>query len=185
MASSRNAFSHRTQQILDKLKVSSNSDDGGESGQFGKWSNKDLDPSPPSQRIWSAWSFFAFQFSIAFSPTTYNAGASLYAIGLNWWTIFIASSMLPPFSVAVLGSGLTLWLVVRSYCVDYDCYSAIPECQRTCEISHRISNFCSSIVRNLWLSRIHLHPWCKPYFICLYYSLGMNTKIPRSSQSCT
>uniref|UniRef100_A0A093UQF2 Allantoin permease n=1 Tax=Talaromyces marneffei PM1 TaxID=1077442 RepID=A0A093UQF2_TALMA len=91
MASSRKPFSYRTQQIFDKLKVNNNSDDGEESGQFGKWSNKDLDPSPPSQRTWSAWSFFAFQFSIAFSPTTYNAGASLYAIGLNWWTIFIAS----------------------------------------------------------------------------------------------
>lgn len=92
---SRMAFSHRIQQILDKVKVNNNSDDGEESGQFGKWSNKDLDPSPPSQRTWSAWSFFAFQFSIAFSPTTYNAGASWYAIGLNWWTIFIASSMYP------------------------------------------------------------------------------------------
>ncbi|EED19108.1 allantoin permease, putative [Talaromyces stipitatus ATCC 10500] len=89
MASSRKPFSYRTQHFLDKLKVKNNS--GEENGQFGKWSNKDLDPSPPSQRTWSAWSFFAFQFSIAFSPTTYNAGASLYAIGLNWWTIFIAS----------------------------------------------------------------------------------------------
>ncbi|KAH8660291.1 putative allantoin permease [Xylariales sp. PMI_506] len=60
-------------------------------GSFGRWSNKDLDPTPPSQRRWTSWSFFAFQFSIAFSPTTYNVGASLYAIGLNWWNIFIAS----------------------------------------------------------------------------------------------
>ncbi|KAH7303877.1 putative allantoin permease [Stachybotrys elegans] len=60
-------------------------------GRFGRWSNKDLDPSPPEQRIWTSWSFFAFQFSIAFSPTTYNVGASLYAVGLNWWTIFVAS----------------------------------------------------------------------------------------------
>src|ERR1700712_4367163 len=61
-------------------------------GKSSRWSNKDLDPTPPEQRTWSSWSFFAFQFSIAFSPTTYNVGASLYAIGLNWWTIFIASS---------------------------------------------------------------------------------------------
>ncbi|KAF6817674.1 allantoin transport [Colletotrichum musicola] len=60
-------------------------------GKFGRWSNKDLDPTPPEQRTWNSWSFFAFQFSIAFSPTTYNVGASLYAIGLNWWTILIAS----------------------------------------------------------------------------------------------
>ena len=60
--------------------------------KFGRWSNIDLDPTPPPQRMWNSWSFFAYQFSIAFSPTTYNVGASLYAIGLNWWTIFIASS---------------------------------------------------------------------------------------------
>ncbi|QKX63280.1 uncharacterized protein TRUGW13939_10449 [Talaromyces rugulosus] len=80
------------QRLLDSLKVRNDPGNGQyESGQFGRWSNKDLDPSPPQQRTWSAWSFFAFQFSIAFSPTTYNAGASLYAIGLNWWIIFIAS----------------------------------------------------------------------------------------------
>ncbi|TDZ99556.1 Allantoin permease [Colletotrichum sidae] len=60
-------------------------------GNFGRWSNKDLDPTLPEHRTWNSWSFFAFQFSIAFSPTTYNVGASLYAIGLNWWTILIAS----------------------------------------------------------------------------------------------
>ncbi|KAI0023931.1 putative allantoin permease [Xylariomycetidae sp. FL0641] len=56
-----------------------------------KLSNEDLEPSPPGQRAWSAWTFFAFQFSIAFSPTTYNIGSSLYSIGLNWWTIVLAS----------------------------------------------------------------------------------------------
>jgi nucleobase:cation symporter-1, NCS1 family len=87
-------FSRQKQSILDSCKVGNTTADGQqeESGQFGRWSNKDLDPSPPAQRTWSALSFFAFQFSIAFSPTTYNAGASLYAIGLNWWIIFIASS---------------------------------------------------------------------------------------------
>ncbi|KAF2091730.1 hypothetical protein K490DRAFT_9817, partial [Saccharata proteae CBS 121410] len=56
-----------------------------------KWSNADLDASPPAQRKWSAWYFFAFQFSIPLSPLTYNLGASLVAIGLNWWTILIAA----------------------------------------------------------------------------------------------
>jgi NCS1 family nucleobase:cation symporter-1 len=79
--------------LLDTIRIDKSGGDVSESGQFGKWSNKDLDPSPPEQRTWTFWSFFAFQFSIAFSPTTYNVGASLYAIGLNWWTILIASSM--------------------------------------------------------------------------------------------
>jgi NCS1 family nucleobase:cation symporter-1 len=77
--------------MVEALQVG-NKDPEATKGRFGKWSNKDLDPTPPEQRTWNSWSFFAFQFSIAFSPTTYNVGASLYAIGLNWWTIFIASS---------------------------------------------------------------------------------------------
>jgi hypothetical protein len=55
----------------------------------GTWSNVDLDPTPPEQRNWSAWHFFAFQFSISFSPTTYNVGASLIAVGLSWWIILV------------------------------------------------------------------------------------------------
>jgi nucleobase:cation symporter-1, NCS1 family len=58
---------------------------------YGKWSNIDLEPTPPVQRNWTPLYFFAFQFSVAFSPTTYNIGSSLYAVGLNWWLIVIAS----------------------------------------------------------------------------------------------
>ncbi|KAH8880794.1 putative allantoin permease [Thozetella sp. PMI_491] len=59
--------------------------------KYGPLSNIDLEPSPPQDRSWSAWYFGFFQFSIAFSPTTYNIGSSLYSIGLSWWTIIIAS----------------------------------------------------------------------------------------------
>ncbi|CAK1356728.1 Allantoin permease [Cercospora beticola] len=58
---------------------------------YGKWSNIDLIPTPPHQRCWSPWYYFAFQFSIAFSPTTYNIGSTLFSIGLTWWLIIIAS----------------------------------------------------------------------------------------------
>lgn len=77
--------------LLESVRLENDKETQEEAGLFGSWSNKDLDPSPPSQRVWTPWSFFAFQFSIAFSPTTYNVGASLYATGLNWWTILIAS----------------------------------------------------------------------------------------------
>ncbi|KAL4907001.1 hypothetical protein BDW74DRAFT_131196 [Aspergillus multicolor] len=87
--------------ILAAIRIGKSDREESETGQFGKWSNKDLDPSPPEQRTWTSWSFFAFQFSIAFSPTTYNVGASLFAIGLNWWTILIASIVVS-FMVAVL-----------------------------------------------------------------------------------
>ncbi|ORY26801.1 putative allantoin permease [Naematelia encephala] len=55
------------------------------------WTNADLAPNPPETRRWDSWSFFLFQFSISFSPTTYNAGASLVASGLLWWHIFLAA----------------------------------------------------------------------------------------------
>ncbi|KAL4954441.1 permease for cytosine/purines, uracil, thiamine, allantoin-domain-containing protein [Aspergillus filifer] len=90
LASAKHSISS-PQAFLETTRTGKNTKPETESGKFGKWSNKDLDPSPPEQRTWTGWSFFAFQFSIAFSPTTYNVGASLYAIGLNWWTILIAS----------------------------------------------------------------------------------------------
>jgi NCS1 family nucleobase:cation symporter-1 len=55
------------------------------------WTNQDLAPSPPEARGWKFWSYFVFQFSVSFSPTTYSTGASLVAVGLTWWHIFIAA----------------------------------------------------------------------------------------------
>ncbi|RLL93203.1 hypothetical protein CFD26_100974 [Aspergillus turcosus] len=93
--------------LVEAIRIDKDKETDEDAGLFGDWSNKDLDPSPPSQRVWTSWSFFVFQFSIAFSPTTYNVGASLFAIGLNWWTILIASFIVS-FMVAAL-----LWLNSR------------------------------------------------------------------------
>ncbi|KAL3450017.1 permease for cytosine/purines, uracil, thiamine, allantoin-domain-containing protein [Aspergillus insuetus] len=100
-ATAKHALTNR-RDFLDTIRIDKSGRDESESGQFGKLSNKDLDPSPPEQRTWTSWSFFAFQFSIAFSPTTYNVGASLYAIGLNWWTILIASIVVSAMVAALL-----------------------------------------------------------------------------------
>lgn len=76
----------------DALKVQKGSEDpNGPAKKYGKWSNIDLEPTPPEQRNWSPLYYFAFQFSIAFSPTTYNIGSTLFSIGLNYWTIIIAA----------------------------------------------------------------------------------------------
>lgn len=64
---------------------------GGDAKKYGKWSNVDLEPTPPEQRNWSPLYYFAFQFSIAFSPTTYNIGSTLFSIGLNYWLVIIAA----------------------------------------------------------------------------------------------
>lgn len=73
------------------LQAKRTNDDNPEKPSHGRWSNVDLEPTPPAKRNWSSLYFFAFQFSIAFSPTTYNIGSSLYAIGLTWQTIIVAS----------------------------------------------------------------------------------------------
>lgn len=73
------------------IRVKETEEDQREGKTYGRWSNPDLEPTPPEQRKWNAWYFFAFQFSIAFSPTTYNIGSTLYSIGLTWWTIVIAA----------------------------------------------------------------------------------------------
>ncbi|KAJ5578632.1 uncharacterized protein N7459_007596 [Penicillium hispanicum] len=130
VASAKAVFSN-PQTLLESIRIE-NREDSEDAGIFGAWSNKDLDPTPPWQRVWSTWSFFAFQFSIAFSPTTYNVGASLYAIGLNWWIILIASCE-PPHSlshdrviVSFLVGGL-LWLNSRgaAWCVIYPSTTAL------------------------------------------------------------
>lgn len=59
--------------------------------KYEKWSNIDLKPTPPEERNWSPLYYFSFQFSIAFSPTTYNIGSTLFSIGLNFWTIILAA----------------------------------------------------------------------------------------------
>jgi NCS1 family nucleobase:cation symporter-1 len=73
------------------LQAKQTNDDSHQEKSHGRWSNIDLEPTPPAKRNWSSWYFFAFQFSIAFSPTTYNIGSSLYAIGLTWQTIIVAA----------------------------------------------------------------------------------------------
>ncbi len=35
--------------------------------------------------------FLLFEFSVAFSPTSYNVGASLINIGLPYWAIIVSS----------------------------------------------------------------------------------------------
>ncbi|KAF2732661.1 putative allantoin permease [Polyplosphaeria fusca] len=88
--------------LKSSLQAKEYNENSGNETTYGRWSNVDLDPTPPSQRNWSPWYFFAFQFSIAFSPTTYNIGSSLYAIGLNWWLIVISSFVGTGFCCIVL-----------------------------------------------------------------------------------
>ncbi|TVY25592.1 putative permease [Lachnellula hyalina] len=56
-----------------------------------KWGNEDLDPSPPSARIWTHWNYFAFFWAVSFNPVAWNTGSSMIAAGLLWWQATVAA----------------------------------------------------------------------------------------------
>lgn len=64
--------------------------------------NEDLLPTPPEQRTWNTLHFFSYYLTQTFSSGSYNLGATLISIGLQWWHGMIA---------AVIGS-LILTVVV-------------------------------------------------------------------------
>ena len=49
-----------------------------------RWTNKDLDPVPPSQRKWGPVSFIAYWISDAFNAATWEFASSIIAVGLTW-----------------------------------------------------------------------------------------------------
>ena len=54
---------------------------------FGPWSNKDMDPVPPSQRTWTAWNFIAYWISDATHVAMWQSASSMLAIGLTWYGV--------------------------------------------------------------------------------------------------
>ncbi|KAF9892145.1 hypothetical protein FE257_002551 [Aspergillus nanangensis] len=55
--------------------------------------NEDLLPTEPERRSWKWVHFFTYYLTTSFSPTSYNLGASLATIGLQWWHTLIASAI--------------------------------------------------------------------------------------------
>ncbi|KAH8174152.1 hypothetical protein LIA77_05571 [Sarocladium implicatum] len=53
--------------------------------------NEDLLPTPPEYRTWNAFHFFSYYLTQTFSPSSYNLGATLMTIGLQWWHGMIAA----------------------------------------------------------------------------------------------
>jgi len=57
-----------------------------------RWSNEDLDPTPPAKRTWSWYNYVIFYFGLSFG--NWQLGAVMIGIGLNWWqailTIFLS-----------------------------------------------------------------------------------------------
>ncbi|KAI1372062.1 permease for cytosine/purines, uracil, thiamine, allantoin-domain-containing protein [Hypoxylon crocopeplum] len=49
------------------------------------WSNAHMDPTPPSERTWSWFHYFAIWFSYCFTAGGWSAASSLLTLNLNWW----------------------------------------------------------------------------------------------------
>jgi nucleobase:cation symporter-1, NCS1 family len=65
--------------------------------------NEDLLPTPPEGRTWNALHFFSYYLTQTFSSGSYNLGATLISIGLQWWHGLLA---------AVIGSAILSIVVV-------------------------------------------------------------------------
>ncbi|KAK7424519.1 hypothetical protein QQX98_000484 [Neonectria punicea] len=68
-----------------------------------QWINEDLKPVPLERQTWGWLQFFELWFLVNVNISTYQTGASLLAVGLNWWQAII---------VIVFGSILTAFFAV-------------------------------------------------------------------------
>lgn len=62
----------------------------GHTSSSSRWTNKDLAPTPPSQRTWTWYNLPFYWFSTMFGTTGWNVPASLIAIGLTWQQAFVS-----------------------------------------------------------------------------------------------
>ncbi len=58
-------------------------DKHGHLDQSQRWSNEDLDPTPPEKRTWRWWNYVTFYAGLSFGNWT--LGSTMVGIGLNWW----------------------------------------------------------------------------------------------------
>lgn len=49
-----------------------------------RWSNKDMDPVPPSQRTWTTLNYVAYWISDATNAAVWELASSMLAVGLSW-----------------------------------------------------------------------------------------------------
>lgn len=66
------------------------------------WSNAHMDPSPPSERTWAWFHYFALWFSYSFTAGGWSAASSLLSLNLNWWQAIVVCF------VGATVSGITL-----------------------------------------------------------------------------
>ncbi|KAF8072151.1 permease for cytosine/purines, uracil, thiamine, allantoin-domain-containing protein [Lyophyllum atratum] len=59
-------------------------------GPSAAWSNKDMDPVPPSGRTWTTWNYIAYWVSDATHVAMWSFASSMLAIGLTWRQALVA-----------------------------------------------------------------------------------------------
>lgn len=89
--------------FIDFLKAPSAPDGQPGIGSGTKWSNRDLEPTPPEERTWTWYNMPLFWLSNSFGIAGWNVASSLIAAGLTWQHAFVSS---------VLGSAIAGLVVV-------------------------------------------------------------------------
>jgi NCS1 family nucleobase:cation symporter-1 len=54
------------------------------------WSNAHMDPTPPSERTWTWFHYFALWYSYNFTSGAWAAASSLLSLNINWWQAVLA-----------------------------------------------------------------------------------------------
>ncbi|KAM0420344.1 hypothetical protein ACHAPT_011886 [Fusarium lateritium] len=94
------------------------------------WVNEDLKPVPPERQTWGWLQFFELWFLVNVNISTYQTGASLLAVGLNWWQaiiVIVAGSIITGFftvlnSISGAASHLGYAVISRSVWGVYGAY---------------------------------------------------------------
>lgn len=55
-----------------------------------KWSNKDLDPTPPSFRTWTWVHYSSFWLASSFATGTWTTGSAMISLGMPWYAAWLA-----------------------------------------------------------------------------------------------
>ena len=72
---------------------------------YWQWTNLDLAPSPPQDRKWTRWTFFAFWMAHAANASNWTAGSSLISLGLyplDTWLCLASSHVFVTFLIVSL-----------------------------------------------------------------------------------
>ncbi|KAK8161111.1 permease for cytosine/purines, uracil, thiamine, allantoin-domain-containing protein [Phyllosticta citrichinensis] len=62
-------------------------------GIEGKWTNADLDLTPPEQRNWTTWNYVFYWTNDATAPGNLRLGSSLWSMGLSWKLVLLTIAL--------------------------------------------------------------------------------------------